>query len=538
MVGKPVAGAWSAADGSLKGQVCVENVNAAFAMNDVKVRVKDIAPRDQSITWVDDSWDYGNVAQGASSRYVTWAIQSPNEAGFELTVEVSWVTQLAPDADLPPGEETIIADVTFADNAVVLPDLDEAPFTIRPGGDGSLIFNGTPPALEPGDIIVSGEGVGLLRKVTAVTQTTDGAVVETAPAQLMEALDHCDIYYSGSPAGSADNPWRITPADGVTVPGASSVSSRWLGDWWDEFTDWDWLEWPDLVPDWSYPIPPTEIASFELSVYKQWKREGDAGSITMGIYGRIRVALEFELEVQGELLTINRFWFEVGPVFDGELELWVEGDYQPDELEAERIALATAYGPSIPIFTGIAFTPVLEIYSQVDFSAAAEGHASLKLELLPTEFKLGPDYDRSRGDSIGERLNLRRKPQSWSELGQQFVFTPDASGRFDLDLKYQALGAQCSFLFNGAVGPYAEFGAGLYANADIAAQVGPEYDYNALKGEISAGPLFHAGVGIKGEVFGIGASKGIGFSPELPQFPGFPITFEKYLDGSVPVVVE
>jgi len=78
------------------------------------------------------------------------------------------------------------------DNVLVLPD--DGTVQIVSVTDTSLTMTGDVPALQAGDVIVSGEGQGLLRKVVASRSTTRGDVeIDTLQGMLEDVFQQADI---------------------------------------------------------------------------------------------------------------------------------------------------------------------------------------------------------------------------------------------------------------------------------------------------------------------------------------------------------
>lgn len=81
-------------------------------------------------------------------------------------------------------------------NVIVLPADGSLHISPLEADSSTITLTGTVPSLVVGSVIVSAQGVGLLRRVTEVVSTTPGrTTLRTASAKLTDVFKHADIAF-------------------------------------------------------------------------------------------------------------------------------------------------------------------------------------------------------------------------------------------------------------------------------------------------------------------------------------------------------
>jgi Notch-like protein len=122
------------------------------------------------------------------------------------------------DVDTDTGSEAVVADEVnvLADEVAAEAAVEEDRLALPAEGNETLL------ELEEGDVLVSSEGEGFLRKVVSVTQEDGSIIIETVPATLEDVFDELVVAYD---ILAEEGPSGFMPAPPETPP-----SSRGLMD--------------------------------------------------------------------------------------------------------------------------------------------------------------------------------------------------------------------------------------------------------------------------------------------------------------------
>jgi hypothetical protein len=118
----------------------------------------------------------------------------------------------------PQADFFTARNVVVKPNVVVLPE--DGSVTVNGLTDTGLTLSGTPPAVQPGQVIVSGQGAGLMRRVTAVTASGTSLALTTQDAGFADVFKSANISYRQS-MNAADIESMQIGLDGVQIGAAS-----------------------------------------------------------------------------------------------------------------------------------------------------------------------------------------------------------------------------------------------------------------------------------------------------------------------------
>jgi len=356
------------------------------------------------------------------------------------------------------------------DHVVVLPGDAE----IASQTDTSVTLTGNVPTLQPGYVIVSGVGQGLLRKVVSVQQNPTSVVVQTTQGTLEDVFQQANIHLSKT-LSSSDIASVQPLAAGVTV------RSRASGGRADVYT--------------------TELTLDDVALYGS----KDAGITASGTIRLKELSIEFVADLANGQLNYLRFV----PTVTSETEVTVKGTVTVASVSA-RLPIALVYGAPIPLVVGglpLVFVPMMTIY--VGFDGQLEVGAELKV-IGSVTAKAGLEYAGGQWHGVADLTTNVNLPTG-------FVPNPDAQVSATACL----CGVDLSLILYAVAGPYCDVKLPYIESSwKFTALPSPEYEV-----DLSFGVRATAGVHV--EVLGrtIAEHELTGVLDSKTHFPGCPMTF-------------
>jgi len=301
-------------------------------------------------------------------------------------------------------------------NTTVIPD--DGSVEITEGAPGTLTLTGAVPELEPGDIIVSAIGRGLLRKVEAVlttgvsTQNGAGSIeVETSQATLEDLFETADIHIEKQ-LGPSDFESMEPLVDGVSFGAASSS-----------------VETSDLL----YSI----AVNFDRAVIAGTKKDP-----IVYIDGGGSFELEYVLDIRLDDWTTEYFKFGTTASATLNVEVVAKREYAVEKkkikighLKGAPFAWAVPTVPPLPVV----ITPVMDVY--VTFEGSLDAEMTFK-PIITLSATCAIIYEKGAG---------------WSgiaEATKNFDVTPTPELTVTANAKVGLFCPDVCFWLYGAVGPY------------------------------------------------------------------------------------
>ena len=138
-------------------------------------------------------WTFGEAAIPASSTDAEPDVMLRGEGEYSCSVKASNSNgSFKYDFILSVGQRDL-AEPDLKDNVVLL---DSGSVHVTSVTETEVILEGSLPELNQGQIIISTEGQGLLRRVTSVQPNGSGAVLQTTNATIEESFDRLDVYFN------------------------------------------------------------------------------------------------------------------------------------------------------------------------------------------------------------------------------------------------------------------------------------------------------------------------------------------------------
>lgn len=302
------------------------------------------------------------------------------------------------------GGQNESASAVLRSGVVVLPSDVE----VLVVGSSSVTLSGNVPTLKQDDVIVSGAGEGLLRRVKSVSRTRQGTVVETGPATLEDVFEQANIAFRRD-MGASDFASMTAYLPGVTIGTKRSA------------TDLD--------------RAPLEI---ELTLVDATLFEQGPAKVTLD--GSVTVAITLDIAIELDWTGLKRFRFVPTVVGDGNVTLTSNAEF---ELFSGKVLLGVLVGNPMVVPAGpipLVFVPELDLYARWD------GSLEVGVEFTSAaEATLGAGVEYTRGAGWSPVVVLPPPELALIPAGNVYVHIS-----FDLT----PLRAELSLKLYGVVGPY------------------------------------------------------------------------------------
>ena len=223
--------------------------------------------------------------------------------------------------------------------------------------------------LQTGDVIVSGSGTGMIRKVKSVSTSDDGSiVVETEPAALEDAIKEGTISYTGK-LTHGDLASTKTLMKGVELRKAEKLSS--------EFN-----------------------IKIDTVIYDEDKNE-DTTSDQVKLSGEVTLTFEPDIAMDFRLLKgLKEFKFAITTNTTQDLSIVIGGGI---DLIDKKIPLKTFYFNPIPIGAFVILIPEVTIYAGIEGEAEVSVTSKVGIE---ASYTAGAHYKDGNWEPIS---NLTKK---------------------------------------------------------------------------------------------------------------------------------
>lgn len=288
-------------------------------------------------------------------------------------------------ASVPPSYEISEGDIkyTLQDNVVQLPDdgsvdvkeVTEDRVTLGPGG----------PEVKSGDVVVSTEGQGFLRKVTSVAKVGSDVVLSTEQGTLEDLFLHADIDWSGEAQGYD----LVIPEDGVEVlNGTQTPVPAGLVD-----TD----------ATYGFKI---NVAKVDLKLSNKWSL--DKGT-DLEITGKLSVGVPVDVKLRADWCRLKELSFMMGVDAKADLKATLSGTVFSSDLVDQSIPIGYLVGSAIPVGP-LVFVPVTEICLRYKETFEVKASLEAGIEFTP-RLMLGAQWLPDSG------WQGKFSPSSASEMG-------------------------------------------------------------------------------------------------------------------------
>ena len=257
----------------------------------------------------------------------------------------------------PPTYEFSEGDMkyTLRDNVVQLPDdgsvdikeVTEECVTLGPGG----------PDVKSGDVVVSTEGQGLLRRVTSVAAQGNDLVLSTEQGTLEDLFLHADIHWSGEAQGYD----LVVPEDGVEVLNGT----------------------PTPVPAGLVDADATfgfkvNVAKVDLKLSRKWALHPN---VDLDIRGKLSVGVPVEVKLHADWCKLEELSFMMGIDAKADLKAELSGTARTDIVD-ESIPIGYLVGSPIPAGP-LVFVPVTQICLRYKETFEASASLEAGIEFTP-----------------------------------------------------------------------------------------------------------------------------------------------------------
>ncbi len=366
----------------------------------------------------------------------------------------------------PPQERTVLQPgvvVLSQDGSVTLAALTDTSMTVR----------GLVGVLAPGNVIVSGEGLGLARKVISATPSTDGIVCQTENASLTDIFEEAHIRLKR----------QVTPADLANI---------------------------EVMEGWDY-VPPSPEASRSLIEFN-FKytntfpgAEVDHSKMKTSADAKFKIELGVDVEIEdGALIK-----FTVAPTIVASTSL----DMGFSKPWVKKYPVNPAPYAKLDIRPLVFFVGVVPIVIQpnlnlsAEFGVSVEGGAKVKVEHSAT-YRAGVTYD-----AVADQWTPIREITTAGTVTE----SPNAYVNAEASLSLAKIGLE--LLLYDVIGPKLEIDAGKLS-AKWESKTVPD-----LSSKLSCGLSLSITGEVKGDAFG--KSVTYSFGPKIEfEYPLYEKTFE------------
>jgi hypothetical protein len=270
-----------------------------------------------------------------------------------------------------PSQKTVVRS-----GVMVLPS--DGSVTITGQTDSSITLSGAVPSMQPGAVLVSGTGQGLLRKVVSTMSSGGNIIVQTTPATLEDVFQEAHI------AVHRD----LGPGDFVASRSVKPIGSR--------------------------STPSSDPLDIAVNLNRTLL-DHNGKKVELSGTATLKVGVDIAIDIGLTGISHARFV----PNITAQLDATVTGSVEADLLD-EKVLLTTLVGEPIDIQVG--FVPVVLI-PEIDVYAHLQGKVGAGLSLQSTAavtVGAGVEYNRGSGwrriDSIDRTATIMPVPSLFASF--------------------------------------------------------------------------------------------------------------------------
>jgi predicted GH43/DUF377 family glycosyl hydrolase len=327
-----------------------------------------------------DEHSYGTfavTASGDTGITYQWAVYPPSAGAFASPSSATTNFHAAGVSSDTPVEIKVVVSsnksgpvlatctVTVLDSLVTvgnLKDIDSLPLSLAAvlGDQYKFDYSGTPPEIEPGDILMGSEKGGYLRKVESVQDTGSSLIIYTSQATLEDAIvqGHLTALLDFNHHGSSQAQSTANPRSAAEV-----------------------YDYPPLV----VPLSGLELYSDEF--------------ITVEIPdGEVSFAPRIEVDMVFDSQKLTYFLTTASGSLDFNFDLLATGDGDFDIHQEKLVYVHSAAFKLGPFFGAVVF----DFYAGVEINGNIQGHLATGFD-YHNNLTLGAEYSERTWQAIGEQ---------------------------------------------------------------------------------------------------------------------------------------